>query len=116
MVIELSSNVGPTVARSTPAGFQYLSWCEPGRLLHRHRTVSRHDACRTLEQNRAACKVHVEREGQDRAGQFNSRFPNEADGLPLLLGEGFAGGARFLPGFADQVERGVAERGEGLGC
>lgn len=54
--------------------------------------------------------------GIEDPGQFNSRFPNEADGLPLLLGEGFAGGARFLPGFADQVERGVAERGEGLGC
>ena len=50
------------------------------------------------------------------AGQFSSCGPDEADGLPFLFCEGFSGGPWFLACFPDQVEGGVADRGERLGC
>ena len=48
-------------------------------------------------------------------GQFNSYRSDEADGLPFLRREGFAGGTGFLPSFPDQIERCIADFGERLG-
>lgn len=67
----------------------------------------------------AACmlcaRLGIQGEPHPDPGQFNSCLSDEADGLPLLLGEGLAGGTRLLSGFPDQIEGGIADRGQRLG-